>query len=592
MRSRRAATAVAVAVAALAILALARPAAAQAGESIDGYTVALDISADGVLHVTETILYSFGGEPRHGIQRRVPVRFHFDGRYDRLYPLHDIRVETDPGTPDQISTTTVGRDEVIRIGDPDRVITGPHRYTLRYDVAGALNSFEDHDELYWNAIGTEWTVGIASPRVTVTTPGTITQVACFAGPEGSRLPCDSTDAGPRGTMGTFAHSPLQPGEALTVVVGLTKGAVPEPRPVLDERFSLARAFAVTPATTAGAGALALVGLALVAHLAWFRGRDRRSSGDGLVPVFEDREGPVAFRPPGGMRPAQMGLLIDEVAHPLDITATIVDLAVRGYLRIEELEREHFWSRRDWRLLGLKEGDGGLLPYEATLLRALFRKGADIELSSLRNRFSADLRRVQEQLYIDAVHQGWFAERPDKVRARWLGIAIAVVAVGIGLTVALVVRTHAALLGPAVIVVGIALFAVRNHIPARSAQGSQALRDALGFRKYLETAEVERMRFAEEENLLATYLPYAIVFGATAKWAKAFDGLDEAGRAAAASWYGSPHGFQAGAFASSMASFTDRTGAIVVSTPSSSGSSGFSGGGSSGGGGGGGGGGSW
>ena len=52
----------------------------------------------------------------------------------------------------------------------------------------------------------------------------------------------------------------------------------------------------------------------------------------------------------------MGLLVDERADTLDVTATIIDLAVRGYLSIEEVPKTGWFGRRDWRLTRLKSPD--------------------------------------------------------------------------------------------------------------------------------------------------------------------------------------------------------------------------------------------
>src|SRR5207249_3874969 len=116
-------------------------------------------------------------------------------------------------------------------------------------------------------------------------------------------------------------------------------------PILQERWSPGRAFAVTPATGSAAGGLAIAGIAGFGFFAWTRGRDRRYHGSQVdqvmgnphgdserVPVGDgDAEGPVEFAPPDGIRPGQIGTLIDEHANTVDVSATIVDLAVRGFL---------------------------------------------------------------------------------------------------------------------------------------------------------------------------------------------------------------------------------------------------------------------
>src|SRR5205823_8408713 len=101
-----------------------------------------------------------------------------------------VSVQGSPGTPNGFKTSNDGGDLDLKIGDPNRTISGAHSYTIVYQVEGALNGFGDHDELYWNAIGTEWSVPIESASVRVVLPGSIERVACFAGPLGSNLPCE------------------------------------------------------------------------------------------------------------------------------------------------------------------------------------------------------------------------------------------------------------------------------------------------------------------------------------------------------------------------------------------------------------------
>ena len=580
--------------------------AVQAGESISSYDVTIDVRPSGVIHVREVLAYDLGATPRHGIVREVPVRYHYDGRYDRIYRIQHVSVAADPGTPTNLKLSDRSGRKVMRIGDPKRTITGSHRYTIDYDVDGALNGFPEHDELNWNAIGTEWSVPIGRPTVLVTTPAAATAVACFAGPFRSDSPCTSP-ATEGSTQSRFANDDLGPEEAFTVVVSLPKGAVARTGPILDERWSPVRAFAVTPGTVAASLALLLFGVGSVGWLLWRNGRDRRLAGGSLepvpgpgaaeemVPLFTDRDGPVVYRPPDGLRPAELGVLVDERADPVDVTATIVDLAVRGYLAIEaieDVERKRFWNKPDWRLVQKKPADGDLLRYERDLLESIFRGRTEVKLSELRNTFHSDLQRIEGELYDDAVARGWFVKRPDRVRNRWLVLGILLAVLGAGAVAAAAATTHAGLVPVPIVFTGLLLAVGHRWMPARTPKGSAALTQALGFRRYIETAETDRMRFAEQENLWATYLPYAVVFGATRKWARAFEGLGAEQQAAVGSWYVSPYPFSADSFSDSLESFTHTTAGAIVSTPSSSASSGFGGGGFSGGGGGGGGGGSW
>lgn len=200
-----------------------------------------------------------------------------------------------------------------------------------------------------------------------------------------------------------------------------------------------------------------------------------------------------------------------------------------------------------------------------------------------------------------MQRGWFARRPDRVRSRWLLLGGWLTLPGVIAVVAAAVWTHYALVPVPVVLVGLILAIGRRWIPTRTAQGRAALSQVIAFRRHIDTVEANRMRSAEAENTFGRYLPYAILFGASRKWVRAFAGLDRRPNSGMP-WYVSSYPFHVAAFGDSMDSLTHRTSGVIVSTPhrwspvgSGSGFSGSSGGysgGYSGGGGGGGGGGSW
>ncbi len=574
-------------------------------ERITNYDVTILVKADGELFITEVIDYDFGAIERHGIFREIPVRLRYDDRYDRVYPIDVRSVTGSPGTPDDYEMENVGGDRRLKIGDPDKTISGPHQYTIIYRIQGGLNGFTEHDELYWNAIGDEWDVPVERATVQVVTPGPLTDVACFSGPVRSVTPCRQADAGDM--EASFAAGPLEPYEAFTVVVGFQKGFVPEPAPVLDERWSASRAFTVSPATVGAGAALLAAVIAGLWALLWRTGRDRRFVGSPVdvafgsetgeeqtVKLFERELTPVEFVPPDDLRPGQVGTLVDETANTLDVTATIVDLAVRGYLRIDEIPKEGLFGKKDWELVALPGPGGdwatGLRPYESLLLAAIFKGRAQVKLSALKNTFATDLGKVQDALYDDAVAQGWFARRPDRTRIKWY--VLGVMAVGLSLAITFLAAAYTRLgLVPIPLVFGsLVLLGAAGRMPRRTSKGTGTLRRVQGFRRFIEESEKERARFAERQNLFSEYLPYAVVFGATEKWARAFADID--GRLPETAWYTGPNHFTAHSFSDSMDGFSTTTSGTIASTPSGSGGSGFGGGGSSGGGGGGGGGGSW
>jgi hypothetical protein len=114
--------------------------------------------------------------------------------------------------------------------------------------------------------------------------------------------------------------------------------------------------------------------------------------DGVVP-----------RPPDGMRPGQFGVVILGRVIIGDIAVTLVDLAIRGMIRVEEAGSPN----NDWSLVRLRKALGdSLLGYEHTLIDALAEGGSQTTTSSLALRMPGILDRTRHEILTDAVHRGW------------------------------------------------------------------------------------------------------------------------------------------------------------------------------------------
>jgi uncharacterized protein (TIGR04222 family) len=571
---------------------------ADEGWLIDRLAITLAIHPDGTVEANEAIDVDFRGQPHHGIFRDIRYLVSYDADRIREYDIALESVTRADGRPHQVKTLTNGALRRFQIGDPTRTISGKETYRLRYRIGHALNAFPDHDELYWNATGV-WPVRIASATIIVTAPGgAIDRVRCFQGPEGSREPCRSELTADRATY--TATRPLADGEQLTIVAGLRKGAVAEPMPKLVSRpREVTEYFTASPVylTLAGVAFTGIVGG--LGALWWSVGRDRRfvalqqspdDRREETVPLFRGRPIAVEFEPPDAIRPAQMGLLLDERADTLDVTATIIDLAVRGYLRITEIPKQGWFGHKDWQLDRLKAPDGQLLEYERIVLDGLFASGSSSTVSDLKKKFYTELRKAQAALYRDAVTRGWFPKNPSTMRTMWRLGGLLLGAAGVGLVICLGRWWGAGLLGVPVVAGGGLLMLIANAMPRRTAAGRLMLQRTLGFARYMKTAETQQQAFAERANIFTAYLPYAIAFRCVDQWARAFRDIDM--QQATSAWYAGGSGFHASSFSSAVGSFSSSVSSAIASTPGGSGGSGFGGGGSSGGGGGGGGGGGW
>jgi hypothetical protein len=313
---------------------------------------------------------------------------------------------------------------------------------------------------------------------------------------------------------------------LIVRVGFPVGMVPAPRPILQARWSLARAFAVTPLSLGLAGGLLVVlvlgGLLVVGRRD--RGVAAADAGPGGIWDAKGRvpEGVAGTRsvelvPPEGVRPGQAGLLLDKTVTPLAIAATVVDLATRGYLRVGQVPSGLGVAALDWRLVQLKDQESGLLEYERALLAGLFEgplvvqrarqhpsldqgfpgggtavieEGlASVLMSNLQVQFRDPAKRVRSALYEQAVQQGWFTVRPDRARQAWTWLGAAMAVVGVGLTALLAWRTHLGLVPIPIVVGGLALVVTARWLPRRTSKGDELAGRFRGFRAHLDQARV-------------------------------------------------------------------------------------------------------
>ncbi len=568
---------------------------ADEGWVITSFHSDITVATDSAITVTEDIQVDFGSLQKHGIFRTIPLRYRYDDSHDRYYLL-EVKSVTD-GSKALIHSESIDYDnDVIKIGDPGRLVTGANRYVITYTVLGAMNSFAGHDELYWNVDGALWPVPKRSVTATVNLPaGAFQKAACYQGPTGSRESCTFASKGQTVNFGSTRQ--LASGEQMSVVTALNQGVVDVPPPLLEARNRQfpQDAFDINPLTVGLSLLIAVAGIGLVVRNWWIHGRDRayltqyyltNDPRERTNPLFHSDPLVVEFGSPQNMRPAELGLILDESADTKDVTATIVDLAVRGYMTITEVP-----NQKDWTFIWKAGGDAAaLLPYEKTLLDGLFAGRQQIKLSALKGTYAPTLKMAEGQIYTDAVSRKLFTTRPDTARATWGCLGVGLVVAGVAVTVLLGLKLGWGLIGAAILLTGIVVSVSAPFMPQRTASGRELLQRTLGFRLYMTTAEKYRQQFAEKAQIFTELLPYAIVFGCVSQWAKAFEGIDTS---ATNNWYAGNAPFQAVLLANSLESMNASISSAITYTPPSSGSSsGFGGGGFSGGGGGGGGGGSW
>ncbi|HUX71740.1 MAG TPA: DUF2207 domain-containing protein, partial [Cellulomonadaceae bacterium] len=567
------------------------------GRHVTRYALTYTLTSGGNAHVAIDLDFDFGGDPGHGPTITIPVQqaISGDSAHVRSYPVGDITASSPTGAPAGVNTQTGNGWLTVNIGDPSQgSISGTQSYHIEYTIGSVVNSFSDHSEFYWNVVSPDaGSIPIAGVSVAVVGPVAADGATCFSGPAGSTTPCDAGAVGTDGTA-TFTQQTLTPGNGLTVAVHYPASAFSGAKALIIATPSPLDP--VTPTAVTGVLALLIVGVGtgIVVRRVRRNGRDRQYLGltPGLAPApgqemplgYRDKRTPVAvqFTPPPGVSPGEVGTLLDEVADPKDVTATIIDLAVRGYLRIDEVPPKKAGRKpTDWTLSQLREAGPELKAFESALLGYIFAGRQQVALSDLKTTFASSMSKVQTLLYEDVTDNRWFSANPASVRSRWQvgGAILAFFGLFGAFAFANVFDVKGISLVPgALVVVGLVMVVVAKAAPARTPSGTAVLAQAFGFQRYLTTAEANQIRFEEGEDLFSRYLPYAIVFGVAERWARVFGELAAQGYAVAEPvWYGGA-GFHTGmfwvsyaAFGSNLDTFTNlATESIAAPTPGSSG----------------------
>ncbi|MDL1889443.1 DUF2207 domain-containing protein [Nitrospirales bacterium NOB] len=534
------------------------------------FDVDLHVLPSGELHVTETVSPRFEGS-WNGIERLIPVEYRTPQGFNYTLLLDEVTVTDDQGIPLQFESSRERHYRNFRIWIPGAQ-DATRTFVLKYRVRNGLKFFEAHDELYWNVTGDEWDVPIeqASARITLPANATGLRAQAFTGAYGARETAATVSTVGSQVKITMTR-PLGFREGLTAVVGWDKGTVAAPTALDQTKLFLRANWPL---------GLPVLVFGVMYRLWWTRGRDPQL-----------RAITVVYEPPDRLTPAEVGTLTDDSPDIRDITATLVDLAVKGHLQIREQQTEQLfglWSNTDYvfRRSTPPESWNALAKHERLLLEALFSHGAgdEVALSSLENKFYRALPGIQDAIFDALQARKYYHQRPDRVKG---GYMIGGIVLGTVLTFALAAVADRYGMAPlsffgAGILSGLIVVGFGRLMPARTLQGTRTLEGVLGFEEFLTRVEADRFeRVVKSPELFEKFLPYAMALGVEKTWARAFESIVTT----APAWYHSSDlaQFRAGRFTSRMGDMASRAGSTMTSAPRSSGGSGFGRGGSSGGG---------
>lgn len=484
------------------------------------YDVDITVQPDGCFRVVETQELVFTvGEFRFGV-RTIPTEF--------TSSITDVRVSelggetyrpSTSGEPFTYSVSQSGGDLNIRYNFPP---TSDDRRTIviEYMVCGGLLYYAGGDQLVWQAVPSNASFPIQNASVTVRLPDGVT--------------IDNYDAsGPRGTATLLdnnqgvrfvATEPIRAGGPTFRVrvqwpSGRVAGAPASWQVAMDRQDRIG--------PIANLGVLALTGLALVGgllglYLLWYsKGRD--------APVKLPAE--WIPEPPSDLPAGMVGTLIDEHAEPKDVMATLVELARRGVLAIQEESKPGLFGigKSQEFTYHLENANLPMRPYEKLLVDKLFDGEQSKKFSDLREKFYVHISQVQRGLYQAVVDEGYFPRSPERVRTSYasLGVAALILAAVVGCFAFIVLAQWSGLalcLPVAFAVPAIGLIVLARYMPRKSEQGAEEAAKWLAFKRYMENIE-RYTKVDEVKEIFDRYLPYAIAFGLEKSWIAKFARVD-------------------------------------------------------------------
>ena len=572
---------------------------------IKNYDVDINVGVDNVLNITETIDVFFN-EDRHGIYRSIPIKnkiIRNDGSKDKnIAIIKDIRVNN------KFTKEHDSGNLILKIGAATETIRGDNRYIISYNYDLGKDHNKKYDELYYNIIGNEWTTNIDKVSFSIHMPAEFdkSKIGFSVGQEGMTGYDDNKlyyQVYGQTIQGKY-YGRLNAYKGLTIRLELPEGYF-----IAKDRLS-----GISDRISIFSLICLMIGIAL-----WYIvGREKK----GIETV--------EFYPPKNLNSLEVGLLykgyVDKKAYP----ALLIDLASRGYLKIEENEkRKLFRTKKTYKIIRLKEYKG-TNPYEQYFMEQLFFWGHEENNKKI---ITEKELKHSHHITMDEDDYKKINKRQDLFvkNNTWCKIIIMIIIFIIIMYTLFAplfyyygfVNFHILSL-PEVfmynnqikyaylisLIVVIILKTIHKHIPKRTKHGDELYYQIKGFKTFLETAEKNKIDLLVSKNPSYFYdiLPYAYVLGVSDKWIKKFDSFN----IKYPKWYSSIDKFD-NSFDRIGDMIPSRMNRIYNSTfvnthskyyrysltshlsdysGSSSGGGGFSGGGSSGGGSGGGGGGSW
>ena len=526
---------------------------------IKSFNSEIYLNTDSSADIKETITADFSKEAHRGIERDIPYYF----TNNRSTPIKVLKTIDEKGQAWETKTFKEnGYLKIQMTSADDSLMNNEAKFIINYHIDNIFNTFEDHDEFYWNANGTEWSVPTNLVTTTIHSPINIPaspQIACLTGSYGSTDNNCEFKTIDENTISISSTKALNSYEGMTIVFGLPKGTITPPSTLkIILWFIKDNLIIFLP-----------IAIFLLMFFRWYKhGRDDEKVSDTIVPTFI---------PPKGLSPTETGTILDENLDPRDITATIIDYAVRGYIKIKEIENPGLFGKKTDYELELVKPCLLEKKFEKEIILGIFNQnkpGQKKKISALANSFYTHVPTITDSVMDALITGDYFPHNPETVRSTYQFIGFGTVFIAF-----FIASLESPLQIFSIALSGLIIVLFGAIMPRKTTKGTKTYYELKGLYEYINTAEKDRMKFQEQNNILfEKLLPYAMAFGIIDKWTRAFDGI----LSKPPSWYYpvSPYShFNMIMFSNSLNSFSNSTTNNLTTKPGGQGGHGAWGGGS-------------
>ena len=489
---------------------------ASARETIDSFVADARLNKVGTMEVLETIEVDATGHRHIPLYRIIETSC----RHKNQTHKHEILIKslTDgSGKPVKYSKKLHGGAVSIRLDKRHRASSGKSKFNLKYEVRGLAGFTENHPQIVWDVTGNNWPVEIKHAEFKLHLPEGVKVASAELKAWKGEVTNNNTatifiDSADKRLIVARADN-IAPGQSLRAEVNLPIGSVTEPGFVEALNWFMQEWYLIILLP------LSAVSLVLVIRIT----KTRFSKAD-------DAEGEI-WKAPEGLRPVEIGTLVDQSCDVSDVSVTLINLAVRGYYTVREIPASGFFalSDRDYEFKKLPAPKGDQLKeYEEIFLEAIFGSASTSYLSNIQGIFRQYLPEIRTSIYKSLVARKLLAKDPQKDRVVYGSIGMAMTVLGIAVLFLMEETSFMKSLGLGLSIAGVILSIAPSFIPLRTDKGKAVIEQIHSFAETLKTAKdrgVEE-KLKEDSFLFHKLLPYAIILGVFEKWASACEEHEE------------------------------------------------------------------